>query len=137
MKEIKAILISIGISPTPVRMLVYRCLKEADKALSLSDIEEELESVDKYTISRTLNTFLKHHLIHSIKDGYGEVKYETCSNPLSDIDRDTHVHFRCVKCGSTICLLELSIPDVSLPEGYVSQERNYVISGICKDCASK
>ena len=123
-----------GILPTPVRILVYRCLTEVDYPLSLSEIEERLGSVDKSTISRTLSVFKGHHVVHSLNDGSGSVKYEICKNPGHEHNDDLHVHFRCEKCGATICLTSVRIPDVDLPEGFISHEKSYIVSGICSTC---
>lgn len=137
MKEIEIILESKGITPTPVRKLVYKCLSEASASMSLSDMEKILESIDKSTISRTLSLFRNHHLLHSFNDGSGSVKYELCKAKEEDIDDDTHVHFRCEQCGDTICLSSIRIPEVILPEGYSIHEVNYIITGICGRCSNR
>lgn len=137
MKNVEELLRNSGISPTPVRMLVYKCLRDSSSPKSLSDIEEELESVDKSTISRTLSLLREHHLLHSFNDGSGSVKYETCSTASHDMENDTHVHFRCQVCGRTICLTSISIPEVVLPQGFVAKESNYIISGTCKECGKE
>ncbi|MCH5225774.1 MAG: transcriptional repressor [Muribaculaceae bacterium] len=135
MKEIEAVLQRAGIAATPVRMLIYRCLKEASLPLSLSDIETALDSVDKSTVSRTLATFKNNHLIHSFTDGSGSTKYELCySSPEDEEGGIHHVHFRCEKCNQTICLNDVRVPRVILPPGYTLREVNYVVTGICGAC---
>lgn len=134
MKETEQLLKTKGVTPTPVRLLVYHELKGATRPLSLSDIETVLESVDKSTISRTLSTFREHHLIHSFTDGSGSLKYEICNSTDTQSDNDKHVHFRCEKCGQTICLTTISVPIVTLPEGFSLHEINYVVSGTCDRC---
>ncbi|MCH5240462.1 MAG: transcriptional repressor [Muribaculaceae bacterium] len=125
-----------GITPTPVRQLIFRCLEQAHRPLSLANLETLLETVDKSTISRTLAIFKEHHLIHSISDGSGSVKYELCHSEMSDHHDDTHVHFRCEKCDETICLPSLKIPELVLPEGFKQHEATFVITGICPLCNS-
>ncbi|MCH5235901.1 MAG: transcriptional repressor [Muribaculaceae bacterium] len=132
--EIEGILIKEGINPTPVRILVYKCLQEIEYPISLSEIEERLDSVDKSTISRTLTVFKNNHLVHSFNDGSGSVKYEICHSHDHEHLDDTHVHFRCEKCGSTICLTSVKIPKVELPTGFESKEISYIITGICSSC---
>lgn len=134
MKEIEEILKSKGITPTPVRMLVYGGLSNSPSPQSLADLEYALESVDKSTISRTLALFREHHLLHSFNDGSGSVKYELCSCSDNESHDGFHVHFRCENCGETTCFKTISIPPVSLPDGYVAHESNYVIKGICRKC---
>ena len=102
----------------------------------MSELETLLETVDKSTISRTLNTFKERHLLHAFTDGSGSVKYEVCHSQNEEHD-DMHVHFRCEKCGNTTCLSEIKVPEVSLPSGYRKHEVSYMISGICPSCVDK
>lgn len=136
MHEIEEILKSKGIAPTPVRSLVYNCILKSKTPISLTEIEDILESVDRSSISRSLTLFKKHHLLHSFNDGSGSVKYEICHAHDHSLFDDSHVHFRCEKCGLTKCLTDLSIPEVSLPDGYLSHEVSYIIRGICNECNS-
>ena len=62
------------IRPTAIRVLVLRTLLEMKQAMSVSDLEAQLDTVDKSTIFRTLTLFLSHHLIHGVDDGSGYVK---------------------------------------------------------------
>lgn len=137
MEEIEKILREAGVTATPVRKLVYKCISESDRPLSLSDIEISLDSVDKSSISRTLSLFRDNQLVHSFNDGSGSMKYEICKSVDSEKEMDMHVHFHCEKCGRTICFTEMRIPDVKLPEGYVITKKNYIISGLCSHCAEK
>ena len=63
------------IRPTAIRVLVLRTLLEMKQAMSVSDLEAQLDTVDKSTIFRTLTLFLSHHLIHGVDDGSGTLKY--------------------------------------------------------------
>lgn len=137
MNDIERILKEGGVNPTAVRMLVYKCLSEAEVPMSLSDIEVALESVDKSTISRTLSTFKEHHLIHCFNDGSGSFKFEVCRSGDHHSHDDRHVHFRCTECGVTTCLTSIAVPEVELPQGYIAREINYVISGVCSNCTGK
>ena len=137
MKEIEEYIRQAGVTPTPVRVLVYKSLKESNGPLSLGDLETTLDSVDKSTISRTLTTFKERHLVHSFNDGSGSMKYEICTHGGEDeftLHKDMHVHFRCEVCGETICLTHTEIPFVELPSGFKAKEVNYVVTGVCADC---
>lgn len=56
---------------TPVRLMLYQALEQASGAMSLSDLEVELRTVDKSSIFRNLQLFLEVGLIHQIQDGSG------------------------------------------------------------------
>ena len=68
------------IRPTALRLLILRTMAGFDRAFSLADLEEELDTVDKSTLFRTLTLFLAHHLVHGIDDGTGSLKYALCSS---------------------------------------------------------
>lgn len=136
-EELEARMTSRGVKPTAVRLLVFAELRRASRPLSMSELEDRLQTVDKSTIFRALTLFLEHHLIHSIEDGSGAVKYEMCCGEWDCSVQDMHVHFFCEGCHRTFCFRELPIPEVELPEGFRMHGANFVIKGLCPHCASK
>ena len=65
-----------NVKPTALRLLILRTMMSAPFAVSLSDLNEMLGTVDKSTIFRTLTLFLGQHVIHAIEDGSGSLKYK-------------------------------------------------------------
>lgn len=137
MKEPTDILQSHGIAPTPMRILVLRCLMDSDRTLSLRELEELLHPADRSTIFRTLTLFEREHLIHCIADGGGAVRYEACHSHHHDVCDDRHVHFRCVRCGRTLCMPQQKVPSFNLPEGYSVHYVDCVVTGVCANCAQQ
>lgn len=125
------------IKPTAIRLLVLKELVHADRAFSLLDLEDRLVTVDKSTLFRTLTLFLGRHLIHAIDDGSGSLKYALCSSECDCEVDDLHTHFYCEACHRTFCLKQIHIPHVVLPEGFTMSSINYVVKGLCSDCARK
>lgn len=125
------------IKPTAIRLLVLRTMLQTKQTVSLTDLENLLETVDKSTLFRTVTLFLSHRLIHSIDDGSGSVKYAVCHDDCSCVVADLHTHFSCEHCHKTFCLENIPTPVVKLPEGFILNSVNYVLKGICPDCASK
>lgn len=131
---------SRGIRPTVGRILVLRALSEAVCALSLTDLENKLTTVDKSTIFRALTIFLEHHLVHTIEDGSGQLKYALCAEDChcgEDIHAgltDLHTHFYCENCRNTYCLRGLPIPSLQLPPEFHLHSANYVLKGLCPNC---
>lgn len=125
------------IKPTAIRLLVLRTMLHTKQAVSLLDLENLLETVDKSTLFRTITLFLSHHLIHSIDDGTGSLKYAVCHDDCSCVITDLHTHFCCECCHKTFCLENIPIPTVKLPEGFILNGVNYVLKGLCADCALK
>ena len=143
MKDFEKILLEREIRPTAVRLLVLRALTDSTYAVSLTDLEAQLGTVDKSSIFRTLTLFQAHHLVHSVSDGCGQTKYALCPpgchcgiNGEPDLE-DLHIHFSCEECHRTFCMRGLSIPEVHLPEGFVLKNANYVLIGLCPECAAK
>ena len=125
-----------GVKPTANRILILRALLGAGRPLSMTEIETELESVDKSIISRTLSAFREARLLHVLADGGDCIRYEVCHCAAEDEDTDRHVHFHCTRCGQTFCLEELPVPTVPMPAGYRAKHVNFIVEGICPNCGN-
>lgn len=126
---------SHGIRPTAVRILVWDCVSAQSETFSLSDMEHLMPHMDRSSIFRALRLFAEHHLLHTIDDGTGQQKYCVCRCKHSS--HINHVHFTCLKCGKTYCLEDYTIPIVPLPEGFVMEDAEYIIKGVCERCSNK
>ena len=122
-----------GVKVTANRLLIARALEQAGRPLSMMELEERLESIDKSNVFRALVAFKEAHLVHVLEGD--PVRYELCHSHHEDHDDDLHVHFYCVKCHKTYCLEEIPVPSVQAPEGYQVQEESYLLRGICPQCA--
>ncbi len=127
---------SRDIKPTAMRELVLKVLTDQSTAISLSDLEVQFEKADKATLYRTLKTFEKNKLIHSIDDGSGSVKYALCNDSCVCNPNDLHVHFFCTKCEKTYCLNEIPVPTINLPKSFSLESVNMVVKGICANCSN-
>lgn len=124
-----------NVRPTAMRLLVLKHLLSQDNALSLSDIESQFENSDRTTLYRTLRTFEEHGVVHQIDDGTNIAKYALCERSCNcEIEQDLHLHFHCSGCNETVCLTDYKIPPLSLPEGYLAEDANLVVKGICRNC---
>lgn len=123
------------IKPTAIRLLILKAMTEFERAFSLLDLENYLDTVDKSTLSRTINLFLEHHLIHCIDDGSGSLKYSVCGNDCNCSVDELHAHFYCLKCHRTFCLRSIPVPRVELPRNFTLESINYVLKGCCEDCS--
>lgn len=122
-----------GVKVTANRLLIARALEQAGRPLSMMELEERLESIDKSNVFRTLVAFKDAHLVHVLEGD--PVRYELCHSHHEGHDDDLHVHFYCVRCHKTYCLEEIPVPPVHVPEGYQVQEESYLLKGICPQCA--
>ncbi len=132
--EIGKKLESKNVKPTAMRTLVYKALAELGKALSLSDLEQRFEKVERSTIFRALKSFQDNFIVHPVDDRTGSVKYAVCDDDCTCNIHDLHVHFYCTRCGRTRCMKELPIPEMKLPAGYTFDNAQFVINGVCPRC---
>ena len=135
MKNLEEKLLNRGIKPTSVRLLIFKAMSDFRKAFSLTDLETELETVNKSTIFRTLSLFHENLLIHSIDDGSGSIKYSICSDTCMCTIDELHVHFNCIRCENTFCLDSIAIPSIQLPEKFLLESINFVMKGVCRECS--
>jgi Fur family transcriptional regulator, ferric uptake regulator len=133
-EKIERILNDKAITPTAMRLLTLDFLLKQTSAVSLNDIENSFELSDRITLFRTLKTFEKKGLIHSIKDHH-ITRYAMCKDGCSeDHHLDAHLHFYCTFCEETTCLTNV-IPRLDLPPGFKLEELNLVGRGRCNKCS--
>ena len=138
MKDIENLFASKNIRITAMRLLIYKFLADKQIAVTLSDIENAFEKADRTTLYRTIKTFEEKDIVHQIDDGTGITKYALCEQGCScDIKTDLHLHFHCNNCNETICLTDHKIPQIKVPEGFVSENVNLVVKGICDKCSGQ
>ncbi|MBL4668232.1 MAG: transcriptional repressor [Flavobacteriales bacterium] len=112
---------------------IYSILKKSKSALSHDMIQEKMSSdVDRATIYRVLNRFCEDKIVHKVTGDDGKQYFAFCINCQEKKHKHNHFHFRCTSCGKVECL-ESEIK-ITLPNDYVFQNLNAIISGICSSC---
>ena len=125
------------LSSTESRRKILTLFLNTEDALTHGDIEKEVgDKYDRVTIYRTLQTFEEKGIIHSIPTADNSIKYALCKECEEGHHHDDHVHFICTNCDKTICLDDVVSPKIDLPRGYVAENVQVVIQGVCKDCQS-
>lgn len=135
--DYEQILSQEGIRVTAVRLLVLRAVyNQLEGAFSLQDVVRMLETADPSSVFRALTLFAEKGLLHLIDDGSGVQKYCLCR--CADHHHHLgHIHFTCTVCHRTVCLTEVPIPAVPVPQGFEVEESEYIIKGICPNCSKK
>ena len=107
---------------TANRLLILKTIHEdIHGAFSLLDVESKMPTMDSSSI-----LMQKYCICNCIHDNEHGCHYQ----------HQGHVHLTCIKCHETICLEDVPIPSVPIPEGYEIHESEYVIKGICPKCQS-
>ena len=126
-----------GVRLTANRLLIARALESAGRPLSMTELEDLLETIDKSGVFRTLQLFREAGLVHVLEDSGDGVRYELCHSHCHDAGShdDLHVHFYCERCHRTFCLDESPVPEVAVPAGYTPLTRSFLVRGLCPSCS--
>lgn len=124
-----------NLSITDSRKKILSLFLESPDALTHGDIEKKAgEKFDRVTVYRTLQTFVEKGIVHTIPTADNAILYALCKDCEEDHHHDDHVHFVCSNCHTTICLDDVVSPEINLPQGYIAEDVQVVINGVCKDC---
>ena len=88
-----------------------------------------------YVTCALLQAFAEKGIIHVIPTSDNSVIYALCRNEcVQGHHHDNHVHFICDQCAKTICLEDVTVPEVRLPKGFKPSHAQMIVSGICGEC---
>ena len=126
-----------GLSVTESRRKILELFLASPAALAHADIELKTgANFDRVTVYRTLQTFVDKGIIHQIPTTDNSVLYALCRQACkAGHHHDNHVHFMCTSCNSTTCIDDVTVPQVSLPNGFNAQSAAMIISGTCRLCS--
>ena len=124
------------LSITAGRIKILELFLNSPGALAHADIEKNTDAAfDRVTVYRTLQTFVDKGIIHNIPTTDNSILYALCKDNCEEgHHHDNHVHFICEKCNKTICLDDVTVPEVKLPKGFKPRHAAMVVNGICDDC---
>jgi len=124
------------LSVTTGRKTILNLFLQSEHALIHGDIEKQCTGViDRMGIYRTLQSFLKKNIIHSIPTADDTIKYALSKADLMKENSSVrHVHFVCSKCNKTFCLDTGNMPQIKLPDGFKLRDWEILIKGVCGDC---
>jgi Fur family transcriptional regulator, ferric uptake regulator len=125
-----------SLSVTDSRKKILSLFLNVNGALAHGDIEKKAgEKFDRVTVYRTLQTFVEKGIIHTIPTTDNSVRYALCKDNCTEgHHHDNHVHFICLKCGTTLCLEEVIVPEIKISKGFSVNEIEVVVKGLCIDC---
>lgn len=135
-RQIHQLLKRNQLSITDSRSKILELFLQQTGALEHADIEKRSGTdFDRVTVYRTLQTFVEKGIIHTIPTADNSIRYALCKDEcIEGHHYDHHVHFVCQECSNTICLEDITVPDVKLPAGYQATQVEVVVNGICKEC---
>ncbi|MBL0145929.1 MAG: transcriptional repressor [Chitinophagaceae bacterium] len=139
MEKLLNILKKNELSVTDGRKKILELFLKSPGALAHADIEKNTANAfDRVTVYRTLQTFVEKGIIHNIPTTDNSILYALCKDDCeAGHHHDNHVHFLCSKCNKTICLDDVTVPEVKLPKGFMPNHAEMVVNGVCGDCKQK
>ena len=123
-----------------MRMLVLEQLCLSPKHLSLSEIESVLYPADRVTIYRTLQTFVRKGLVHSVDTLHSGSVYGLCHDDCNaEKHNDEHPHFICENCKAITCTDDFAytLHKKATASAYEVHKIELTIKGLCPNCSSK
>jgi Fur family ferric uptake transcriptional regulator len=138
------VLKSSGLRRTPVRMGVLKVLAGGHRPLDAAEIIAKLPSdIDRVTVYRTLNTFVRKRLIHRVRGEDRSWRYAAGAQSTSPrAVKHQHPHFVCDDCGDVQCLSDSQIPgnfvkSMKIESDYRVDYPEVVLHGSCPKCHGK
>ncbi len=123
------------VKKTTPRVALIQALQKGNGPLSESEIKELMgELYDRVTFYRSVQTLSQAGIIHRIVADNVLVKYALNNCENGHHHQVDHAHFYCRKCHNLYCLKSIKIRKLSLPEGFLDEEHDLIIRGICDTC---
>ncbi len=135
----KHILHRFRLKVTSARLFVLDILIRSDVALSHNDILSQARDpqLDKVTLYRTLDAFVKSGLAHKVATEDRNWLYALHHNDQKESFEDDHAHFVCDECERIYCVpvvpagkLQISNSDQS----FTVRSHEYRLHGTCPQC---
>src|SRR5258706_3449659 len=127
--EVLSILKKNQLSVTDGRKEILKLFLKSPGALAHADVEKNTGATfDRVMVYRTLQTVVDKGIIHHIPTTDNSILYALCKDDCeAGHHHDNHVHFVCDKCSKTICLEEVTVPQVKLPKGFAPRISEMVV----------
>ncbi len=131
----KAFLENLGVKTTPQRLAVLEIFLKLKKPLDITALSQKLKEktreINRATVFRTVNLFVKTGIIQRIELSEGKYRYELSDQPH-------HHHAVCLKCGTVKDVEDCETVEI---EKKIKQQLNFQIQthrleffGTCRSC---
>jgi Fur family ferric uptake transcriptional regulator len=132
--QAESLIRATGARLTRPRAVVLEFLLKQDKSLTHHEIQDALseEALDPVTLYRVLEWLTENELIHRIAAADQVWRFRAGAGHHGH----QHAHFQCTRCEEVTCFTEVPLPrKMKLPDGFQSEEVDFLIKGTCPHCA--
>ncbi len=133
--EIEERIVAAGLRRTRDRVQVLAFLLNASRPFTHQELSRRLSDMDRVTLYRVLDALESGGLVHRIQGTDGSWRYRAHGEETAGCPGG-HPHFLCLRCGRMTCLMDQSLPWVEVPEGAKVEDKQFVVSGLCPECAA-
>lgn len=122
-----------GARATPARIRVLQLLRRAAAPLAHNEIEAALGelALDRVTLYRVLDWLVETGLAHKNADANRVYRFSAATTG----EHQSHVHFRCERCGGVFCLDAAPPTQPALPDGFSLSHMDFDLRGCCAKCS--
>ncbi|WMW80978.1 transcriptional repressor [Undibacterium cyanobacteriorum] len=143
--EARSALRSVGLRVTTPRISVLSLLLLQQRAMSHTEMQEDLPEIDRVTLYRSLDSLAEAGLAHKIigDDRITRFRFGTAHSTqhVNGQQSHQHGHFQCLRCAKVFCLEQAPMIDLieaqlraSLRPGFAAQSVEMTIKGWCDQC---
>ena len=135
-ERLRELLRGVNLRCTPGRMGILAVLGRADRPVTEEEIQERMmRGINRTTVYRALESFLKAGLVHRSFVRARAWHYELCFDCRK---KQCHSHFTCISCGKTHCLKDVFVPLAEdMPTGFILERQQVRMEGLCAGCSRK
>lgn len=125
----------VNLQVTPARLATFQLFQLHDQPLDaqavIDNLQKELD-VDRVTVFRILNAFVKKGLLRKLEFGEGKARYE--------LNAEEHHHLVCLNCGRIQDVEHHEVPsqdeEIYRTKGFLVKSHNVEFFGFCSNCQS-
>ena len=133
--EINALFLKNQLRTTKPRNVVFKTLKAAASPLSRVDLAKVNKDIDKVSVYRTVDLFLKLGIVTAVTHGWRQ-RYE-----LAAPFRPHHHHLQCTGCGKVEEIqskqLEQAVHILASQQQFEITGHIFELTGLCRECQVK
>jgi Fur family ferric uptake transcriptional regulator len=136
-QQAEALIRATGARLTRPRSRVLIFLLEQARPLTHHEIHDQLpgDAIDAVTLYRVLEWLTANNMIHRIAGADQVWRFSASSGAKPGHQDHDHAHFQCTNCDSVTCFNDMPLPKrKKMPDGFTSQEVEFLIKGICPRC---